>query len=108
MVAKAKDLKTLGGPGTIGLELVLSVMLGLFGGRWLDGKLGTGPWLAIIGFGFGVAAGVRAIHRGWKDMQRINREEEQAEGNPAPMFPRPEAEEEADPAKKDDKTDGPP
>ena len=45
------------------LGAALSILVGLFGGRWLDQKLGTGPWLALAGFGFGVAAGVRAIYR---------------------------------------------
>lgn len=48
---------------TVGLEFGLSLLVGLFGGRWLDEKLGTGHWLAFIGFGFGVAAGYRAIYR---------------------------------------------
>lgn len=71
---------------TVGLDVVLSVLLGLFGGRFLDGKLGTGPWLAAIGFAFGVAAGARSIVRAYRDMQRITREEEAREGNPAPAF----------------------
>jgi ATP synthase protein I len=91
-----KQWKAMGSYGTIGLEFVLSIMLGLFGGRWLDGKLGTGPWLAVIGFAFGLAAGFRAIWRAWKEMQAITRQEEQDEGNPAPMYPKkeePDAEE---------------
>jgi ATP synthase protein I len=89
----AKEWKAFGSYGTIGLEFVLSIMLGLFGGRWLDGRLGTGPWLAIIGFGLGVAAGFKAIHRGWKEMQQITAQEEREEGNPAPVFPKEEPKE---------------
>lgn len=48
---------------TVGLEFGLSLLVGLFGGRWLDGKLGTAHWLTFIGFGFGIAAGYRAIYR---------------------------------------------
>jgi F0F1-type ATP synthase assembly protein I len=58
---------------TVGLEFGLSVLVGLLGGRWLDGKLGTGSWLALIGFGFGVAAGGRAIYRA---AQAANRDAE--------------------------------
>lgn len=85
----------MGSYGTIGLEFVLSVMLGLFGGRWLDGKLDTTPWLAVLGFGFGLAAGFRAIWRAYKEMQAITRQEEKEEGNPAPMYPKEEPAEEA-------------
>ena len=56
---------------TVGLEFGLSLLVGLFGGRWLDGKLGTGHWLTFIGFGFGVAAGYRAIYRA---AQAVNRD----------------------------------
>lgn len=83
-----KQWKAMGSYGTIGLEFVLSIMLGLFGGRWLDGKFDTGPWLAVLGFGFGLAAGVRAIWRAWSEMQAITRQEEKEEGNPAPMYPK--------------------
>jgi ATP synthase protein I len=58
---------------TVGLEFGLSLLVGLFGGRWLDGKLGTAHWLTFIGFGFGVAAGYRAIYR---TAQAANRDAE--------------------------------
>ena len=47
---------------TVGLELALSIALGLLGGRWLDGKLGTEPWLQWIGFALGLAAGVTSLY----------------------------------------------
>ena len=78
--------KAAGSYGTIGLELVLSLMVGLFGGRWLDGKWGTEPWLTVIGFCFGLAAGAKAIHRGWKEMQEVTAREEREEGNPQPRY----------------------
>ena len=52
--------KAAGGAGTIGLEVILSVLVGFFGGRWLDDKLHTHPYLAIAGFVFGIAAAVNA------------------------------------------------
>lgn len=55
--------KSMAGPATIGLEFCLSVLVGLFGGRWLDSRLGTSHWLTFIGLGFGIAAGYRAIYR---------------------------------------------
>jgi ATP synthase protein I len=61
---------------TVGLEFGLSLLVGLFGGRWLQAKLGTGNWLTFLGFGFGIAAGYRAIYRA---AQAANRDAEREE-----------------------------
>ena len=58
-----KQFREAGRLSTVGLELALSITLGVLGGRWLDGKLGTEPWLLWIGFGFGLAAGARSLYR---------------------------------------------
>jgi F0F1-type ATP synthase assembly protein I len=58
-----QDWKGVGRFGTVGLELVLSVLLGLFGGQFLDRRFHTGPWLTLLGTGYGIAAGVRALYR---------------------------------------------
>ena len=81
-----KEWKGVGNFGTVGLEIVLAIVLGLFGGRWLDGKFGTAPYLAVVGFFFGVATAVKAIVRTTKEMQREAAREEREEGNPAPLF----------------------
>jgi ATP synthase protein I len=62
--------KGLAGPGTLGLEIALSIVVGLFGGTWLDKKLGTTPWLTIIGLAYGLAAAGRAVYRANKQMKR--------------------------------------
>lgn len=41
----------------IGLELAAAVLAGFWGGYWLDKKLGTAPWLMLLGAAFGMAAG---------------------------------------------------
>ncbi|HAF94549.1 MAG: hypothetical protein A2X34_09875 [Elusimicrobia bacterium GWC2_51_8] len=41
----------------IGLELAVSVLLGFWAGYWLDGKMGTSPWLMLGGAAGGMAAG---------------------------------------------------
>jgi len=64
------DWKAMGSYGTLGLEVVLSVLFGLFVGRWADGKLGTSPYLALAGFALGVAAAGRAVFRVAREMQR--------------------------------------
>ena len=71
-----QDWKGLASYTTVGLEFGLSLLVGLFAGRWLDAKLGTANWLTFIGFGFGIAAGYRAIYRA---AQAANREAEREE-----------------------------
>jgi ATP synthase protein I len=68
--------------GTVGLEVVLSVLLGLIGGWWLDGRLGSGPWLTLLGLAYGVAAAARALYRAarraTKEAEELDRRERDA------------------------------
>jgi ATP synthase protein I len=52
---------------TAGLELGISVAVGLLFGYWLDGKAGTAPWLMLVFMVLGLVAGfrgvLRAVHR---------------------------------------------
>jgi ATP synthase protein I len=41
---------------TIGLVFPVAIAVGFFLGRWLDGKLGTWPWLTGILTAFGIIA----------------------------------------------------
>jgi ATP synthase protein I len=59
----ARTLKTLGQLSTIGLAFVFALVLGFAAGFWLDGKLGTSPWLSLLGFAMGLAAGVLNVVR---------------------------------------------
>ncbi|KJR96015.1 MAG: hypothetical protein VR68_16520 [Peptococcaceae bacterium BRH_c4a] len=45
----------------IGAEMAITVTLGFFGGRLLDEKFNTDPWLMVTGILLGVAAGVWGI-----------------------------------------------
>ena len=55
---------------SVGLELGISVMLGLLGGYYLDQYLGTTPWMMLLFLVFGLIAGfrgvLRAVHRAEK------------------------------------------
>lgn len=44
-------------------QLVGSVLIGIFIGKWLDGKTGTEPLFLIVGLLIGLAAGVYATIR---------------------------------------------
>jgi ATP synthase protein I len=60
----------------IGLELGVSVIIGLLFGRWLDQRFGTEPWLMILFVAFGFAAGIRAVVRGVRRADAAARRDE--------------------------------
>lgn len=77
-----KDIKKQGQGGvlqalalttTIGMELAISVVLGYYGGKFLDTKLATGPWLMLAGVILGLAAGILGVY---KTLQGFFRERE--------------------------------
>ena len=49
--------------GNLGAEFVASVLIGTLGGYGLDYLLHTKPWIMIVGFIFGAAAGFRSLFR---------------------------------------------
>jgi ATP synthase protein I len=73
------EWKGLGSYGTVGLELVLSILFGFWAGSWLDKRLGTHGWLTLIGFGFGVAAGFRSLYEAAKKMRRETEADDERE-----------------------------
>jgi ATP synthase protein I len=73
------DLKGLSDYGTVGLDLVLSIVFGFFAGRWLDGKFSTHPWLTLIGFMFGVIAGFRGLYRAALKMRKETEAQDERE-----------------------------
>ena len=58
-----KQLKELGDVTTIGIEMAVSIVVGLVGGMWLDEKFGTEPVFQGLGFLFGLAAAARSLYR---------------------------------------------
>ncbi len=47
----------------IGIQFPVAIALGYFFGRWLDGQLGTRPWLTLVFSLFGIAAGFLNLFR---------------------------------------------
>jgi F0F1-type ATP synthase assembly protein I len=47
----------------VGLQFAGAILIFLFLGRWLDEKLGTSPWLLLIGVMVGAAAGFYSLYR---------------------------------------------
>ncbi|HEX9843177.1 MAG TPA: AtpZ/AtpI family protein [bacterium] len=56
----------------VGLELGLSVIVGLVVGQWLDSRLGTEPWLLLLFLVFGMIAGFRSVFRLLRDLNARN------------------------------------
>ena len=56
----------------IGTELVAGVAVGLGIGWGLDRWLGTGPWLMVVFFFLGSAAGILNV---WRTMERMARQD---------------------------------
>lgn len=77
----ARTLKTLGQLSTIGIAFVFALVLGFAAGVWLDRKLGTSPWLSLLGFAMGLAAGVLNVVRTMKSVGAADR------NRPAPPGP---------------------
>jgi ATP synthase protein I len=44
-----------------GIELAIAIVVGYFGGRYLDGWLGTTPYLSYVGLILGIVAGFRNL-----------------------------------------------
>lgn len=58
-----KQLKALGEVSTIGIEMAVSVIVGVMGGKWLDEKFGTGSVFELLGLFAGLAAAFRSLYR---------------------------------------------
>jgi F0F1-type ATP synthase assembly protein I len=81
---RGRQLKAFARVGALGIELAVSTVIGLLGGRWLDAKLGTEPSLAIVGLLLGVTAGFRSLYLTAK---RQLRQAPEADPDPNPDQP---------------------
>jgi len=54
-----------------GLQMLVGVLLGVFGGGWVDRKLHSEPWGLVSGVTLGLAAGMYLLI---KDAIRINKD----------------------------------
>jgi uncharacterized membrane protein YcjF (UPF0283 family) len=69
-------LKDVGRYGTVGIELIVSMALGYYGGRWLDARWDAHGWITGMGAFLGVVVGFYSI---WKASQTMTRDVERAE-----------------------------
>lgn len=66
-------LKGVGTYGTLGLDMAVSIALGLWVGRWADNKLHSSPWLLMVGLFLGIAVGFNLL---WKAVRKMQQETE--------------------------------
>lgn len=45
-----------------GITMAASILFGYFAGSWLDDYFGTKPWLTVIMFVLGTAAGFKSLY----------------------------------------------
>ena len=76
--------KGLGRYGTVGFDLILSMAVGFYGGRYLDTHyFGSKGWATAIGSILGIAAGFRNLFRAAKLMEK-QADNEDREGTGVP------------------------
>ena len=75
-----EQLRQLSLLSVVGLEMGFCVMVGLLGGRFLDQKFATTPWLQWIGLALGLAAAGRSLYRVVRQAQIIMENEDKSNG----------------------------
>ncbi len=55
---------------TIGIQFALSIFIGFGIGYWLDERFDTSPWLTIVWFLIGLAAGFKNVYR---EVKKLNK-----------------------------------
>jgi len=74
-------MKDMGRYGTVGLDLIVSIAIGYYAGRWIDARVGAHGWVTALGFLFGVVTGFRFLWRTAQKMRRdIEREDAENKG----------------------------
>lgn len=78
----AKDLlQKYGSYSYIGIFMGVAFVIGFFGGRWLDNRFHTQPWLMLVGMLVGIVAGFRELYlvarRGLSEERRRSQRDHQ-------------------------------
>ena len=63
---------------SVGIEIGVSIVLGMGIGWWIDVEFDVGPWGLFIGMAFGMAAAVRAFMRTYRMIMADHAAEETA------------------------------
>lgn len=54
---------------SFGISMVLTILLGVYGGDWLDRRLGTSPVFLLLGIFLGIGAGFYNL---WSELSKLN------------------------------------
>ncbi|MGI5875485.1 MAG: AtpZ/AtpI family protein [Dethiobacteria bacterium] len=57
---------------SFGITMILTTLLGIFGGKWIDQQLGTGPIFLLLGIILGIGAGFYSL---WSELINLQQEE---------------------------------
>jgi F0F1-type ATP synthase assembly protein I len=63
-----------GTTGAVGIEIAVAIIIGYLGGRFLDRKLGTEPWISYAGLLAGMGAAIKALVRVVRSYRRDSAE----------------------------------
>ncbi|MDA1082069.1 MAG: AtpZ/AtpI family protein [Gemmatimonadetes bacterium] len=61
----------------LGLQFVVTILVCLFVGQWLDRKFGTTPWLLVVGVLFGAGLGMWMMIRTARSVSEESGEREE-------------------------------
>jgi ATP synthase protein I len=76
--ADADDGASIGSYAGLGLQFAVTLVAFLYGGMWLDRKVGSAPLFLILGVFVGAAASIYAMYR--KLMSDQRRQDDRAKG----------------------------
>jgi F0F1-type ATP synthase assembly protein I len=62
-----------------GVQFAAILVASAFAGMWLDGKIGTSPWLLIVTVFFGAATGFYSLYRNLMKRTRLGDRRQHAE-----------------------------
>lgn len=73
-----EETKVMGQASAVGLTFVVSIIIGLALGWWLDKRLDTAPWLLLAGLLLGIAAGFFNLFRFSARLDRMGQKQSEA------------------------------
>lgn len=71
----------------VGIQFPVAIAIGFFFGRWLDGSLGTTPWLTIVFSLFGITAGFVNLFRITAQASQSEEDQLRPELGPITVYP---------------------
>ncbi|CCO08427.1 AtpZ/AtpI family protein [Desulforamulus hydrothermalis] len=71
---KGNPLRALALASSISVEIAAATVAGFWGGRWLDAKLNTAPWLMLAGLLLGMAGGMWGVYHTLESFRQKDKE----------------------------------